>query len=176
MVGAVLAARLLRAARLLWAALFLAWHVFSADTARPSRRHNISETWTKYVAVTLDLDRLVQTAKLPLLQEGVFQALPYPVRITVMGGGNFGLALSLVLARNEVRVTCSAVCARCLLKMSTFPPPLWLLSRSSSCKMRRAGCCRRVSHPPRRLCHVDIVSCRRRFRNSWSFRSRRPCW
>lgn len=40
----------------------------------------------------------------PLVQEGVFQALPYPVRITVMGGGNFGLALSLVLARNEVRI------------------------------------------------------------------------
>lgn len=36
-------------------------------------------------------------------QEGALQALPFPVRITVMGGGNFGLALSLVLARNQVR-------------------------------------------------------------------------
>eukprot|EP00903_Cladosiphon_okamuranus_P006247 g6131.t1 len=39
------------------------------------------------------------------MREGVFQALPYPVRITVMGGGNFGLALSLVLARNEIPTT-----------------------------------------------------------------------
>ena len=37
-----------------------------------------------------------------MVQEGLFQALPFPVRITVMGGGNFGLALSLVLARNQV--------------------------------------------------------------------------
>ncbi|CAM9402057.1 unnamed protein product [Pylaiella littoralis] len=38
-------------------------------------------------------------------REGLFQALPHPVRITVMGGGNFGLALSLVLARNEIPTT-----------------------------------------------------------------------
>ncbi|CAM9679258.1 unnamed protein product [Ascophyllum nodosum] len=38
-------------------------------------------------------------------KEGIFQALPFPVRITVMGGGNFGLALSLVLARNQIPTT-----------------------------------------------------------------------
>lgn len=38
-------------------------------------------------------------------REGIFQALPFPVRITVMGGGNFGLALSLVLARNQIPTT-----------------------------------------------------------------------
>jgi len=30
---------------------------------------------------------------------------PYPVRVAVMGGGNFGLALSLVVARNNLPVT-----------------------------------------------------------------------
>lgn len=44
-------------------------------------------------------------------QEGLFQAPPYPVRMTVMGGGNFGLALSLVLARNDVRPASVSFCS-----------------------------------------------------------------
>lgn len=69
------------------------------------------ETYNKFTTTPIHLPKQAICAKRDISVQGTLLSKsppappPYPVRVAVLGGGNFGLALSTVLGRNGIPVT-----------------------------------------------------------------------
>ena len=72
-------------------------------TAQLLPRKTVSTSSTTTTTKTKTTLKRLQSHQLSMIKNG--SPPPYPVRITVMGGGNFGIALATVAARNGIPTT-----------------------------------------------------------------------